>query len=85
MKVGGLRTSGIYLYSRNPQLVGSFFFIAGYAMLWPSWQGFLWAGLWLVIAHWMVQAEETHLKEVFGDEYRAYCTRTPRYLGLPKK
>ncbi len=85
MEVGGLRTSGLYRYSRNPQLVGSFFFIVGYAMLWPSWQGALWASLWLVITHLMVKGEEMHLEKVFGDEYRAYCARTPRYLGLPKK
>jgi protein-S-isoprenylcysteine O-methyltransferase Ste14 len=84
-QVGSLRTGGLYRYSRNPQLVGSFFFILGYAILWPSWAGALWAGLWLVIAHWMVQAEEAHLVDVFGDEYRGYCARAPRYLGLPKK
>lgn len=84
-EVGSLRTTGLYRYSRNPQLVGGFLFIVGYAMLWPSWQGMLWASLWLVIAHLMVRGEEAHLESVFGDEYRDYCMRTPRYLGLPKK
>jgi len=85
MEVGSLRTTGLYRYSRNPQLVGGFFFIAGYAMLWPSWEGASWAGLWLVIAHWMVRGEEMHLESVFGEEYRTYCARTPRYLGIPRK
>jgi protein-S-isoprenylcysteine O-methyltransferase Ste14 len=84
-KVGGLRTTGLYRYSRNPQLVGGFIFIVGYAMLWPSWPGALWAGLWLVIAHLMVRAEEAHLGAVFGDEFLAYCTRAPRYLGVPRE
>jgi len=84
-EVGSLRTGGLYRYSRNPQLVGGFLFIVGFAMLWPSWQGALWACLWLVIAHWMVRGEETHLQNVFGDAYRDYCACTPRYLGLPKK
>lgn len=84
-QVGSLRTSGLYRYSRNPQLVGSFIFIVGYAMLWPSWKGALWVSLWPIIAHWMVQGEEAHLEHVFGDEYRDYCAQTPRYLGLPKK
>jgi protein-S-isoprenylcysteine O-methyltransferase Ste14 len=84
-EVGSLRTTGLYRYSRNPQLVGGFLFIAGYAMLWPSWKGVLWASLWLVIAQLMVRGEEAHLERVFGDEYRDYCTRTPRYLGLPRK
>jgi len=84
-EVGSLRTSGLYRYSRNPQLVGGFFFIVGYAMLWPSWKGTVWASLWMVISQLMVRGEEMHLENVFGDEYRNYCARTPRYLGLPKQ
>jgi protein-S-isoprenylcysteine O-methyltransferase Ste14 len=83
-EIGGLRTTGLYQYSRNPQLVGGSFFIVGYALLWPSWAGFLWASLWLVITYRMVQLEEEHLEKTFGDKYRDYCKRAPRYLGLPK-
>jgi protein-S-isoprenylcysteine O-methyltransferase Ste14 len=85
VEVGGLRKNGLYRYSRNPQLVGGFIFIVGYAMLWPSWIGMLWASMWVIIAHLMVRGEEAHLESVFGEEYRDYCERTPRYLGLPKK
>ena len=67
-----------------PQLVGGFLFIAGYALLWPSWAGLAWAALWPLIAHLMVRGEEEHLARIFGDEYRDYCAITPRYLGLPK-
>ncbi len=84
-QVGSLRTTGLYRYSRNPQLVGGFLFILGYALLWPSWQGVLLACLWLPIARWMVHAEEEHLVDVFGDKYREYCQRTPRYLGWRRK
>jgi protein-S-isoprenylcysteine O-methyltransferase Ste14 len=81
-EVGRLRTRGIYRYSRNPQLVGGLFFIIGYTLLWPSWQGVLWASLWLVIMPLMIRGEEMHLKNVFGKEYQKYCARTPRYLGF---
>jgi protein-S-isoprenylcysteine O-methyltransferase Ste14 len=83
-EIKGLRTSGLYHYSRNPQLVGGFLFIVGYALLWPSWMGLLWASLWVVIAHLMVQCEEEHLENVYGGEFRAYRARTPRYLGRPR-
>jgi len=83
--VGRLKTNGIYRCSRNPQLVGGFLFIIGYAMLWPNWEGALWACLWLVISYLMVRAEESHLECIFGDEYRDYCKRTHRYFGLPRK
>lgn len=84
-ETGSLRTHGLYHYSRNPQLVGGFLFMLGYAMLWPSWQAGVWVSLWLVVGYLMVQAEEEHLRDIFGDDYRAYCARTPRYLGLPGK
>ena len=83
--VGSLHTTGPYHFTRNPQLVGGFLFVVGYALLWPSILGFLWAALWLPIAHLMVRCEEAHLLDVFGKEYVAYCARTPRYLGLPRK
>jgi protein-S-isoprenylcysteine O-methyltransferase Ste14 len=80
--VGSLQTTGLYRYSRNPQLVGGFLFILGYAILWPSWHGLLWCALWIPIAHLMVRGEEEHLARVFGQEYTDYCRRTPRYLGF---
>jgi protein-S-isoprenylcysteine O-methyltransferase Ste14 len=84
-EVGRLHTEGIYRYSRNPQLVGGFSFIAGYALLWPSWIGLLWAGLWLPISGLMVRAEEDHLLRVFGKEYEEYRRRTPRFVGMPRQ
>ena len=84
-EIGDLRTTGIYRYSRNPQLVGGFLFIIGYALLWPSWPGAAWAFLWIVIARLMVQGEEAHLAKTFGDAYRDYCARTPRYFGIATK
>ena len=82
-EVGKLRTTGAYRLSRNPQLVGGFLFILGYAVMWPSWSGAAWAGLWLPVSHLMVRAEEAHLQAVFGAEFLAYCARTPRFIGLP--
>ena len=84
-EVGQLHTEGIYRFSQNPQLVGGFFFIVGYALLWPSWTGALWAALWLPISYLMARAEEKHLASVFGKEYEADCRRAPRFLGVPKE
>jgi protein-S-isoprenylcysteine O-methyltransferase Ste14 len=83
-QVGELHTSGIYRFSRNPQLVGSFVFIIGYVLLWPSWNGLIWAALWLPISHLMVRGEEEHLRSVFGEQYEQYCKITSRYIGFPK-
>lgn len=83
--VTGLRTTGPYRFTRNPQLVAYFVFLAGYALFWPSWLGLAWLGLYGLIAHLMVLTEEGHLRRVFGPDYEDYCRRTPRYLGVPKK
>lgn len=83
--VTGLRQTGLYRYTRNPQIVAYALVVIGYALLWPSWWGLAWVGVYLVIGHLMVRTEEAHLRRVYGDAYRRYCERTPRYLGLPNR
>ncbi len=80
-----LRRTGLYRYSRNPQLVGGLFLIVGYALLWPSWSGAVWVGIYVVIAHFMIRTEEEHLERLFGEEYREYCESTPCYIGLSRR
>jgi protein-S-isoprenylcysteine O-methyltransferase Ste14 len=82
-QVSGLQQSGLYRYSRNPQIVAYGLVVIGYALLWPSWTGLVWVGLYLAIAHLMVRVEEDHLRQAYGEAYQRYCAKTPRYLGLP--
>jgi protein-S-isoprenylcysteine O-methyltransferase Ste14 len=82
--VSALQHSGIYSFTRNPQLLAYLVFLAGYALLWPSWLGLAWLALYGVIAHVMVLTEEDHLRQAFGSDYEAYCLRTPRYIALSK-
>ena len=74
---------GPYRLTRNPQLVGGSLFVIGIAVLWPSWYAVGWVALAGVVAHLMVIPEEEHLRAVFGDEFAAYCTRVPRWVGRP--
>jgi protein-S-isoprenylcysteine O-methyltransferase Ste14 len=83
-EVTALKQSGLYRWSRNPQIVAYGLFIIGYALLWPSWSGAVWVILYWLIGHMMVLAEEAHLNQVYGQAYAIYCSRTPRYTGLPK-
>ena len=85
VEVSGLRTSGPYRYSRNPQLVAYGFVLIGYALLWPSWSGAFWILLYLLLAHIMIRTEEAHLLLQYKDDYRSYCCRTPRILGIPER
>jgi protein-S-isoprenylcysteine O-methyltransferase Ste14 len=78
----GLRQQGLYSLSRNPQLVAYGLMLVGCVLLWPSWAGLIWLTLYGYIAHIMVGTEEEHLSRLFGEEYRRYCERTPRYIGF---
>ena len=84
-RVSGLKDSGLYRYTRNPQIVAYLMIVVGYALLWPSLAGALWSAVYVLIAHVMVRTEEEHLARVYGDDYRRYCERTPRYIGIPRK
>jgi protein-S-isoprenylcysteine O-methyltransferase Ste14 len=63
---GELTKSGIYRCSWNPQYVGSFLFLLGFAL--TDWSLWCPAAL-LVVAvnlHLLVLVEEEHLRRVFG-------------------
>ena len=79
-----LVTSGPYRYSRNPQYVTYFLLLFGYAIMGRT----LLAGIALVeywiVVHLIVLIEEEHLERRFGDAYRDYKQRTPRYVGIPR-
>jgi protein-S-isoprenylcysteine O-methyltransferase Ste14 len=73
---------GPYRITRNPQIVGGALMVLGEALIWPSGYSVLWIALYGWIAHLMVITEEEHLLQVFGEEYKKYCAKTPRYLGV---
>jgi protein-S-isoprenylcysteine O-methyltransferase Ste14 len=81
-KAEGLKQTGFYKYSRNPQIVFYILFLFGYAFIYPSWTGLIWIGTFLVICHIMIITEEEHLLRVFDEEYNSYCKKTPRYIGF---
>jgi len=81
---GKLTTAGPYRWSRNPQYVGWFLFLLGFAL--NDWSLWCLAAL-LVVAislHLLVLVEEEHLRRVFGDQYLEYCSNVPRYAGWPR-
>jgi protein-S-isoprenylcysteine O-methyltransferase Ste14 len=82
LNVEGLKQSGIYRRTRNPQLLGYWLMVLAIPVVWPSWYALLSAFLYWPIAHRMVLVEEQHLEAQFGEEYLEYCRQTPRYIGL---
>ena len=78
---GNLTTSGPYRWSRNPQYIGWFLFLLGFAL--NDWSLWCLAAL-IVIAislHLLVLVEEEHLRRVFGEPYVEFCRKIPRYAG----
>lgn len=72
---------GIYRHTRNPMYLGFLFVLVA----WAVWLAAPWALLGPVLyAAWMTRfqilPEERALAERFGDEYRAYCRRTRRWV-----
>lgn len=79
-----LITEGIYRYSRNPQNLGWCVALLGAAVAGRSPVALALVGLFALVIHcYVVWMEEPHLERLFGDDYRAYRERTPRYVGPP--
>jgi protein-S-isoprenylcysteine O-methyltransferase Ste14 len=73
--------TGLFRYSRNPMYLAAALFHVGIALV----LGSLWivAGLVpaLVVLHYgVIRREEVYLTRKFGDAYRSYLARVPRWL-----
>ena len=76
----GLVRTGLYRYSRNPQMVGGWVMVIGVFFYLPSLYNLGWVVLWAFIGHWMVTNEEAYLRRIYGEDYEQYRKKTPRYL-----
>ena len=77
-----LNTSGIYQYSRNPQLVGYGIVLLSFALLFISWYTLGWFVQYLIISYLMIRSEEEFLNLRYGEEYEKYCSDVPRVIKL---
>jgi len=78
-------TRGAYRISRHPMYLSAFLMFISVAISCASWIVFLCGALWIVIWQYVVPTEERLLIAKYGDAYRDYMTRTPRWIGIPKK
>jgi len=77
-------TRGIYRISRHPIYLSGFVLYVGIGIACASWFLLLCAVLWIAFWQIVVPAEERFLLEKYGDAYREYMNRTPRWIGVPK-
>lgn len=83
-ETGNLVTSGPYRYSRNPQILGWGLALLGVSIAGRSPKALLLTTAFFLIHRLYFVSEEQHLERSFGEEYRAYRSKTPRFIGFPE-
>lgn len=76
-----IRTTGLYKYSRNPQVIGYLLILLAFVLCYPSWYAAGWIALYAVIVGMMIRTEEEFLRHKYGETYAEYCRTVPRLIG----
>ena len=82
---GQFLTKGFYRISRNPQYVMMYITWIGIGVVTESWVILMLVFVSMIVQHFMVLGEEIFCLEKYGNTYREYMKRTPRYIGVPQK
>jgi len=77
-------TKGLYRYSRHPVYIGVFVQYIGIGIASASGLFLLLIVVLIALSAATAPAEERFCLEKYGDSYRKYRDRTPRWLGVPK-
>ncbi len=75
-----LVTRGIFSLSRNPIFLFMDLFFFGMFLIYPTWFFLAFSLCEILAVHLQILSEEKFLRERFGQEYGAYCSRVRRYL-----
>ena len=77
-------TKGVYSISRNPMYIGLILMQIGLGIICSSWLYLLLTLVLLILLNENLSAEERYCLYRYGDSYREYVNRTPRWIGIPK-
>jgi protein-S-isoprenylcysteine O-methyltransferase Ste14 len=78
-----LVTEGMFQRTRNPLYVGMSLALCGLAVIFAlDWLLLLMIPSCVILHFAVVRREEMYLERKFGDAYRSYQKRVPRYLGF---
>jgi protein-S-isoprenylcysteine O-methyltransferase Ste14 len=81
-----LVTDGPFAYSRNPTYLGATFIWFGWAIFYGSVVNLILAVVgWMFFNYLKVPQEERSLEARFGEAYRAYRRRVPRWIGTIRR
>ena len=82
---GGLMTTGLYRFVRHPRYTGSFLFLIGSVVNWPTLPTLLmlaWLG-W--IYYRLARTGEAEAEAAFGEAYRQYLPRSAMFFPRLRK
>ena len=79
-----LITKGLYSFSRNPVYVGILLMQIGVGIACSSWLYLLLTVVLMILLNANLSAEERYCLYRYGDDYRKYLKRTPRWIGISK-
>ena len=79
-----LVTKRVYRISRNPMIFMQFLVMIGLGIACASWLFLLLAMVYVILWNILISAEERFLLKKYGEAYREYMNRTPRWIGIPK-
>ena len=80
-----LITGGPYRFTRNPQYIGDSLNIIGYMVLTNSWMVWITGVLGVILNLLAPYTEEPWLEKRYGEQYREYRRRVPRFIGKINK
>jgi protein-S-isoprenylcysteine O-methyltransferase Ste14 len=75
---------GIYRFSRNPMYFGIFLIFLGTSIACVSLIFLMLTTIFMIMSHIVVVYEERFCLQKYGNAYREYLNRIPRWIGIPK-
>jgi len=75
-------TNGLYRVSRNPMYVGLLLMQIGLGVVCASWLYLLLTAVLMILLNAVLAFEERYCLDRYGDAYREYMNRTPRWIGI---
>jgi protein-S-isoprenylcysteine O-methyltransferase Ste14 len=73
---------GLYRYSRNPQWFGLMLMFVGSSVMAGSGLALLCMTFAVIFYHYRILGEERACLEAYGEPYRQYLERVPRYFSF---
>jgi protein-S-isoprenylcysteine O-methyltransferase Ste14 len=81
---GKIFSQGMYHYSRHPLYLAFILILMGVSIAGASWVFLILSAIYSNLMAWQAQAEERTCLNCFGNVYRIYMNKTPRWAGIPR-